>query len=221
MNSIIVVLPKPEDGKSIRNLLSRHGYDVTAVCTQGAQVLNYIDMMNDGIIVSGYKFSDMYYFDLKNSLPEGQTLPEPDEKRFADLGRQLAAARNLIDDGSSRLAAEPVQRQPRHVRMPRASQLVVGPAGDQRGVQTEHVALFCNWLSASESRRRCYRRDKKQPGGWVCDFTAEICNASTRYSPKICADAPVVPTMASKPPSPWPRYSVPAVPVPVRALAAS
>ena len=71
MNSIIVVLPKPEDGKSIRNLLSRHGYDVTAVCTQGSQVLNYIDMMNDGIIISGYKFSDMYYFDLKNSLPEG------------------------------------------------------------------------------------------------------------------------------------------------------
>ena len=66
MNSIIVVLPKPEDGKSIRNLLSRHGYDVTAVCTQGSQVLNYIDMMNDGIIISGYKFSDMYYFDLKN-----------------------------------------------------------------------------------------------------------------------------------------------------------
>ena len=66
-----MVLPKPEDGKSIRNLLSRHGYDVTAVCTQGSQVLNYIDMMNDGIIISGYKFSDMYYFDLKNSLPEG------------------------------------------------------------------------------------------------------------------------------------------------------
>lgn len=71
MNSIIVVFPKPEDGKSIRNLLSRHGYDVTAVCSQGSQVLNYIDMMNDGIIVSGYKFSDMYYFDLKNSLPQG------------------------------------------------------------------------------------------------------------------------------------------------------
>ena len=71
MNSIIVVLPKPEDGKSIRNLLSRHGYDVTAVCTQGSQVLNYIDMMNDGIIISGYKFSDMYYFDLKHSLTPG------------------------------------------------------------------------------------------------------------------------------------------------------
>lgn len=69
MNSIIIVFPKPEDGKSIRNLLARHGYDVAAVCTLGSQVLNYIDMMNDGIIISGYKFSDMYYFELRESLP--------------------------------------------------------------------------------------------------------------------------------------------------------
>ena len=50
MNGIIVVFPKIEDGKSVRNLLVRHGYEVTAICTQGAQVLNYIDTMNDGII---------------------------------------------------------------------------------------------------------------------------------------------------------------------------
>lgn len=69
VNSIIIVFPKQEDGKSIRNLLTRHGYDVAAVCTLGSQVLNYIDMMNDGIIISGYKFSDMYYFELRDSLP--------------------------------------------------------------------------------------------------------------------------------------------------------
>ena len=69
MNGIIVVFPKAEDGKSVRNLLVRHGYEVTAVCTQGSQVLNYVDTMNDGIVISGYKFSDMYYFELKNSLP--------------------------------------------------------------------------------------------------------------------------------------------------------
>ena len=71
MNGIIVVFPKIEDGKSVRNLLVRHGYEVTAVCTQGAQVLNYIDTMNDGIIISGYRFSDMYYLDLKHSLTPG------------------------------------------------------------------------------------------------------------------------------------------------------
>ena len=71
MNGIIVVFPKIEDGKSVRNLLVRYGYEVTAVCTQGAQVLNYIDTMNDGIIISGYRFPDMYYFDLKHSLTPG------------------------------------------------------------------------------------------------------------------------------------------------------
>ena len=71
MNGIIVVFPKIEDGKSVRNLLVKYGYEVTAVCTQGAQVLNYIDTMNDGIIISGYRFPDMYYFDLKHSLTSG------------------------------------------------------------------------------------------------------------------------------------------------------
>lgn len=71
MTGIVIVFPKPEDGKSIRNLLVRHGYEVTAVCTLGSQVLNYIDMMNDGIIISGYKYPDMYYRDLRSSLPPG------------------------------------------------------------------------------------------------------------------------------------------------------
>ena len=69
MISMIVVFPKLEDAKSIRNLLVRHGYDVAAVWTQEAQVLNYADMINGGIIISGYKYPDMYYFDLKNALP--------------------------------------------------------------------------------------------------------------------------------------------------------
>lgn len=71
MTGIIVVFPKAADGKSIRNLLVRHGYDVAAVCTLGSQVLNNIDMMNDGIVVCGYKYADMHYLELKKALPEG------------------------------------------------------------------------------------------------------------------------------------------------------
>lgn len=70
MTSIIIVFPKAEDGKSIKNLLVRHGYDVAAVCTRGSQVLNYTDMMNNGIVICGYKFPDMYYTDLKDTLPD-------------------------------------------------------------------------------------------------------------------------------------------------------
>lgn len=70
MTGIVIVFPKMEDGKSIRNLLVRRGYDIAAVCTQGSQALNYVDMMNDGIIICGYKATDMYYTELKNSLPK-------------------------------------------------------------------------------------------------------------------------------------------------------
>lgn len=69
MTGIIIVFPKPEDGKSIRNLLVRHGYEVTAVCTLGSQVLNAADLLSDGIVISGYKFPDMYYFNLRDALP--------------------------------------------------------------------------------------------------------------------------------------------------------
>ena len=64
MASIIVVFPKVEDAKNIRNLLVRNGYSVAAVCTSGAQVLNYADSLNYGIVVCGYKFADMMYSEL-------------------------------------------------------------------------------------------------------------------------------------------------------------
>lgn len=69
MGNIIVVFPKIEDAKNIRNLLVRHGYDVTAVCTLGAQALNCTDRMSEGIVVCGYRFADMLYSDLKEELP--------------------------------------------------------------------------------------------------------------------------------------------------------
>lgn len=71
MTSILIVFPKAEDGKKIRNLLVRYGYNVAAVCTLGSQVLNMTDMTNSGIVISGYKFPDMYYTELMSSLPAG------------------------------------------------------------------------------------------------------------------------------------------------------
>lgn len=69
--NIIVVFPKIDDAKSIRNLLVRHGFTVTAVCTSGTQVLNCVDSMDTGLVVCGYRFTDMVYAQLKSNLPEG------------------------------------------------------------------------------------------------------------------------------------------------------
>ncbi|MCI5994830.1 MAG: ANTAR domain-containing protein [Blautia sp.] len=69
MLSVIVVFPKLEDAKNIRNLLVRNGYDVTGVCTSGAQALQMMERLTDGIILCGYKFNDMLYSELHECLP--------------------------------------------------------------------------------------------------------------------------------------------------------
>lgn len=70
MTNIIVVFPKIEDARSIRNLLAKSGFPVAAVCTTGAQAITNADNLSDGIVVCGYKFSDMIYADLHEYLPE-------------------------------------------------------------------------------------------------------------------------------------------------------
>lgn len=71
MTSIIVVFPKIEEAKGIKNLLVRNGFSVTAVCTTGAQALGYLDDLNDGIVVCGYKMPDMMYSELHDCMPKG------------------------------------------------------------------------------------------------------------------------------------------------------
>ena len=69
MTNIIVLFPKIEDAKNIRNLLVRHGFQVPAVCTTGAQALASANGLGDGIVVCGYKYPDMIYSELQSCLP--------------------------------------------------------------------------------------------------------------------------------------------------------
>ena len=69
MTNVIVAFSKPEDAKSIKNILMRNGFSVVAVCTSGAQALNCMDGLNGGILVSGYRFEDMLYDELRQYLP--------------------------------------------------------------------------------------------------------------------------------------------------------
>ena len=59
MANIIVAFSKPEDAKSIKNILMRNGFEVIAVCTSGAQVLSQLDDLSSGIVVCGYRLTDM------------------------------------------------------------------------------------------------------------------------------------------------------------------
>lgn len=70
MSSIIVVFPKRENATNIRNILVRSGFDVMAVCTTGAQTIQFADNLDEGIVVCGYKLSDMQYTELREYLPD-------------------------------------------------------------------------------------------------------------------------------------------------------
>lgn len=68
MVNVVVVFPKIEDAKSIRNLLVRNGYSVNAVCSSGAQALAAADQLGSGVIVGGYRYPDMMYDELYENL---------------------------------------------------------------------------------------------------------------------------------------------------------
>lgn len=71
MTNIIVVFAKIEEAKSVKNILVKNGFRVTAICTSGAQALNYVDEFHYGILISGFRLADMICVELKNNLPEG------------------------------------------------------------------------------------------------------------------------------------------------------
>ncbi|MCQ2507357.1 MAG: ANTAR domain-containing protein [Dorea sp.] len=70
MVGVIVVFPKRENAVKIRNLLAHGGVDVSGVCTTGAQAIQMADMYDEGIVISGYRLSDMNFFKLREDVPD-------------------------------------------------------------------------------------------------------------------------------------------------------
>ncbi|BBF45417.1 ethanolamine two-component response regulator [Lachnospiraceae bacterium KM106-2] len=70
MLSIIVAFPKIEDAKAIKNVLVRNGFEVSATCTTGAQVITMANELDEGIVLCGFRLSDMHYSELHNYLPQ-------------------------------------------------------------------------------------------------------------------------------------------------------
>lgn len=71
LSNIIVAFPKIEDGKSIKNILIRGGYTVAGICTSGINAISLADNLGDGVIICGYKLTDMVYSELNKNLSEG------------------------------------------------------------------------------------------------------------------------------------------------------
>ena len=73
--NVVVAFPKIENGKSIKNILTRSGYQVDVVCTTGGQALQSANSLDGGILVCGYRFADMMSSEIKTYLsPEFEML---------------------------------------------------------------------------------------------------------------------------------------------------
>lgn len=71
MSSILIVLPKLDEAKKIQKILNNHGYPEVFSYNTAANVLQAAQDMGTGVVISAYKLSDMFYLDLKDSLPKG------------------------------------------------------------------------------------------------------------------------------------------------------
>lgn len=74
MTNIIVVFPRLENARSIRNVLVRNGFSVTAVCTTGAQALSHLEDYNEAVVVCSYRLVDMVCLELFDLMPEGMEM---------------------------------------------------------------------------------------------------------------------------------------------------
>ena len=74
MTNIIVVFPKIENAKSIRNVLVRNGFSVTAACTTGAQALSQLEDYNEAIVICSYRLVDMVCLELFDLMPKGMEM---------------------------------------------------------------------------------------------------------------------------------------------------
>lgn len=67
--NLVIAFPKIENAKSIKSILMKSGYQVDAVCTTGSQALQNANSLEGGILICGYRFSDMYCTEIKEYLP--------------------------------------------------------------------------------------------------------------------------------------------------------
>lgn len=70
MSAIVVALPKLEDAKRIRKILTSHGFSGVFAYSLGTAVLQEVNRHSNGIVICSYRLPDMYYRDLAENLPE-------------------------------------------------------------------------------------------------------------------------------------------------------
>ena len=70
MSIIIVALPKIEDAKRIRRILTDHGFENIVSCNTASAALIEANRHQRGLVISSYKLPDMHYSQLAQCIPD-------------------------------------------------------------------------------------------------------------------------------------------------------
>ena len=116
MVNVIVLFPKTEVARSIRNLLVRSGFEVTAVCATGAQVVQRMEGVEEGLVVCGYKLliaSRQYLDDCVYSNVTGLPMPLKGHE-LVEKTREIVTE---ISEKQRRRKQRPKQRTREEIRL--------------------------------------------------------------------------------------------------------
>ena len=164
MTNVVVVFPKMEDAKSLKNLLVRNGYHVAAVCTTGAQALHCADGLVNGIMISAYKLPDMMYTELKEYLPIGfEMILLTSRSHISECGDVIAipmpfAIRDLLN--TMEMTAQTVFRRKRKLR----SQPAARDEKDKKVIEEAKAMLMTRNHMTEEDAHRYIQKCSMESG---------------------------------------------------------
>ncbi len=156
MTNIIVAFAKPEDARSIKNIIVKNGFPVTAVCSSGAQTISSLDGLHGGIIVCGSRFGDMLYSELRELAPrEFAVLLVASARRVGDAlpeGVRWLPMPLMVHDLMEALYKLD-EEQTRRRRLARQKPAVRNETDRQAITQAKELLMARNNMTESEAHR--------------------------------------------------------------------
>ena len=74
MHGLVVAFEKDDSRRRICDMLDVGGFQIYAACKSGAEVIRSLNKTDGGIVISGYKLSDMTASDLSYNLPSSSLM---------------------------------------------------------------------------------------------------------------------------------------------------
>ena len=175
MSNVIVAFPKREDAINIRNILTRSGVEVSAVCLTGAKVLQHAELWSEGVVICGIRLPDMHYMQLRELLPDeyGILLLASSEKWIGELPEGVVGLPFPIKIRDLADTLEMMCRAQENIRKEKKS-AARKRSGSERKVSERAKALLMERNGMSEEEAHRYLQKTSMESGTDMTETAQM-----------------------------------------------